>query len=102
MVIDNAPGSPQSLALTGTGTDFSLAAATGSNCPAGGNCSASATISAGQTAAYDLQITPNSGFNGTVALTCQGAPGPSICTISPASVPERLFKLRLRRDREQH
>jgi len=87
VVTDSAPGSPHSVTLTGTGTDFSLAAATGANCPAGGNCSASATISAGQAAAYDLQITPNSGFNGTVALTCKGAPGPSICTISPASVP---------------
>ena len=86
VVVDNAPGSPHSITLTGTGTDFSLAAATGANCPAGGNCSASAAISAGQTAAYDLQITPNSGFNGAVALTCIGAPGPSLCSISPASV----------------
>jgi Beta-propeller repeat len=86
-VIDNAPGSPHNVTLTGTGTDFSLAAATGSNCPAGGNCSASAAISAGQTAAYDLQVTPNSDFNGTVALTCQGAPSPSACSISAASVP---------------
>ncbi len=86
-ITDNASGSPQSVALSGTGTDFSLTAATGANCPAGGNCSASAAISAGQTAAYDLQITPNSGFNGTVALSCKGAPGPSLCSISPASVP---------------
>jgi len=86
-ITDNAPGSPHSVTLTGTGTDFSLAAATGANCPAGGNCSASATISAGQTATYNLQITPNSGFTGTVALTCKGAPGASLCSISPASVP---------------
>ena len=86
IIMDNAPGSPHSITLTGTGTDFSLAAATGANCPAGGNCSASAIISAGQTAAYDLQIAPNSGFTGTVALTCKGAPGPSLCSISPASV----------------
>ena len=86
IIMDNAPGSPHSIMLTGTGTDFSLAAATGGNCPAGGNCSASAAISAGQTAAYDLQIAPNSGFAGTVALTCKGAPGPSLCSISPASV----------------
>jgi hypothetical protein len=86
-ITDNAPGSPHSVTLTGTGTDFSLAAATGANCPAGGNCSASATISAGQAAAYNLQITPNSGFTGAVALTCKGAPGASLCSISPASVP---------------
>jgi hypothetical protein len=86
VVVDNAPGSPHSITLTGAGTDFSLAAAMGANCPAGGNCSASTAISAGQTAAYDLQITPSSGFNGAVALTCKGAPGPSLCSISPASV----------------
>jgi hypothetical protein len=86
-VTDNVPASPQSFSLTGTGTDFSLTAATGANCPAGGNCSASATISAGQTATYDLQISPNSGFNGAVALTCTGAPDGSTCSVSPASLP---------------
>jgi hypothetical protein len=86
-VTDNVPASPQSFSLTGTGTDFSLAGATGANCPTGGNCSASATISAGQTATYNLQITPNSGFNGAVALTCTGAPGGSTCSVSPASLP---------------
>jgi hypothetical protein len=86
-VINNAPGGSHSVTLTGTGTDFSLAAATGANCTGGGNCSTSATISAGQTATYNLQITPNSGFNGAVALACQGAPGASACSISPASLP---------------
>ena len=84
---DNAVDSPQSVGLTGTGTDFSLAAASGANCPSGGNCTTSATISAGSTATYDLQVTPSSGFNGSVALTCSGAPGASTCTISPASIP---------------
>jgi len=87
MFTDNAADSPQSVGLTGTGTDFSLAAASGANCPSGGNCSTSATISAGSTATYDLQVTPSSGFNGSVALTCSAAPGASTCTISPASVP---------------
>jgi hypothetical protein len=86
-ITDNAPGSPQSVSLTGTGTDFSLAAATGANCPAGANCSTSATISAGQTATYDLQVSPSNGFNGTVALSCTGAPSPSTCSVSPSSAP---------------
>ena len=86
-VTDNANGSPQSISLTGTGTDYSLAAASGANCPANGNCSTSATISAGQTATYDLQVTPVSGFNGTVAFTCNGAPSSSTCTVSPTSAP---------------
>lgn len=86
-IVDDAASSPQSVSLTGTGTDYSLAAATGSNCPAGGNCSTTATISAGQTATYDLQVTPASGFNGSVAFSCTGAPGPSTCSLSPSAVP---------------
>jgi hypothetical protein len=86
-ITDNASGSPHTISLTGTGTDFSLGAATGANCPSGGNCSTSATISAGQSAAYDLQVTPSSGFNGNVTLACSGAPGAATCTVSPASVP---------------
>jgi hypothetical protein len=86
-VTDNASGGPQSVSLTGAGADYSLAAAAGANCPANGNCSTSATITAGQTATYDLQVTPVSGFNGTVAFTCIGAPAPSACAVSPTSAP---------------
>ena len=86
-ITDDASGSPQSIALTGMGTDFSLDAASGSNCPAGGNCSIAAVVTTGQTAAYNLQVSPVSGFNGNVALTCSGAPAPSTCAISPALVP---------------
>jgi hypothetical protein len=86
-IADNVSGSPQSVSLAGTGTDFSLAAAAGGNCPSGGNCSTSATISAGQTATYNLQVSQLSGFNGAVALTCSGTPGVSTCSVSSASVP---------------
>jgi hypothetical protein len=85
-VADNAPGTPQNVSLVGIGTDFAIAAATGTNCPVGGNCLTTATIKAGQSATYDLQVTPNSGFNGTIALTCTGAPMPSTCSVSPQSV----------------
>jgi hypothetical protein len=85
-IADNAPGTPQSLGLVGTGTDFAIAVASGTNCPAGGNCSTAATIKSGQSARYDLQVTPNSGFNGAVALTCTGAPMSSTCSVSPASL----------------
>jgi hypothetical protein len=86
-VTDNAAGSPHTIPLSGTGSDFSLAAASGANCPSGGNCSTSATISAGQTATYNLQVSPVSGFNGTVSVTC-GAPGALSCSPSPTSVPQ--------------
>ncbi|MBI3721396.1 MAG: choice-of-anchor D domain-containing protein [Fimbriimonas ginsengisoli] len=74
---DNAPSSPQSVGLTGTGTDFSIGLAPGS--------AATATVPAGSPATYNLQVTPISGFNGTVALSCTGAPPESTCMPSEAS-----------------
>lgn len=61
--------------LTETAEDFTLS--TNQN---------SATVAAGQTATFTLSITPESGFNQSVNLTCSGAPPPSTCTISPSSV----------------
>ena len=66
------------VSLAGTGTDFTLGAATGG--------STSASASAGQTANYSLQVSPVSGFNGTVTLSCSGAPSLANCTASPASL----------------
>jgi FG-GAP-like repeat/HYDIN/CFA65/VesB-like, Ig-like domain/FG-GAP repeat len=86
-VTDNASGSPHTISLTGTGTDFSLGAGSGANCPTGGNCSTSTTITAGGTATYNLQVSPDSGFNGKVALSCSNAPSPSSCIVSPTTVP---------------
>ena len=79
-VTDNAPGSPHTVALSGTGTDFTLAAASGG--------STSAIVNAGQTATYNLQVTPT-GFSGSAALSCswQGTqPRGTSCSVSPASV----------------
>jgi sugar lactone lactonase YvrE len=74
---DNAPGSPQSVGLTGTGTDFSIGLAPGG--------SATATVTAGSPATYNLQVTAISGFNGTVSLSCTGAPLESTCMSSEGS-----------------
>ncbi|HKW63310.1 MAG TPA: choice-of-anchor D domain-containing protein [Candidatus Acidoferrum sp.] len=76
-ITHDATGSPQTVTLTGTGTDFSIDAATGG--------STTATVVAGQTATYKLQVTPVSGFSGTVSLTCSGAPSEATCLVSPAS-----------------
>jgi sugar lactone lactonase YvrE len=67
----------QSVGLTGTGTDFSIGLAPGG--------SATATVPAGSPATYNLQVTPISGFNGTVALSCTGAPPKSTCMTSEVS-----------------
>ena len=45
-----------------------------------------ATVTAGQTATYTLSLTPAFGFNGSVNLTCAGAPTLASCSLSPASL----------------
>ncbi len=77
-ITDSATGSPHTVALSGAGTDFSVTAAQGSQ--------TTATVVAGQTATYNLAFTGTPGFNGTVALTCTGAPSLSTCTIMPSSL----------------
>jgi hypothetical protein len=72
---DNAAGSPQRVALTGSGPDFATTAPT----------PASLSIAAGQTANYTFNIEPLAGFTQTVTLTCGGAPDGAKCTL-PASV----------------
>ena len=77
-ITDNAGSSPQFVALSGTGTDFALQGAAGSQL--------SATMTSGAAAVYNVAVTPLSGFTGMVALSCAGAPAGSSCTTSAASV----------------
>jgi hypothetical protein len=72
---DNGPGSPQTVALSGTGEDFSMA-----------SVAPTATVTAGQTATYSISVSPGGGFSQTVSLSCAGAPSLSTCTVSPSSV----------------
>jgi hypothetical protein len=67
----------QSVGLTGTGTDFSIGLAPGG--------SATATVPAGSSATFNLQVTPIGGFDGTVALSCTGAPPESTCYVPETS-----------------
>jgi len=73
---DNANGSPQMVALAGSGPDFSMDAGTTS----------SATVSKGQTASYTLSIVPAGGFAQNVSLACTGAPALATCTVSPNTI----------------
>ncbi len=78
-VTSDALGSPHTVQLSGTGTDFAL------NIQSGG--STSATVNAGQTATYNLQIAPT-GLSGTVTLGCAWSsqqPRGTNCTVSPTS-----------------
>jgi len=74
-VADNAPGSPQTVPLAGTGADFAITATTTTQ-----------TVSPGANAVYQLSLTPQGGFNQAVSLTCSGQPSASTCTVNPSSV----------------
>lgn len=73
-ITDNAGGSPQTVPLSGTGWDFTLAATT------------SVPVQSGKSTTFSVTMTPLGGFNLAVALACTGAPMKSSCTVSPASV----------------
>lgn len=75
-VTDTAPTGQQTVALTGTGQDFSMIAGS----------SPSASVMPGETAQYTVSVAPAGGFSQTVTLTCAGAPLDSSCSISPSSV----------------
>jgi hypothetical protein len=47
---------------------------------------AATTVARGSSATNTITITPTTGFNSPVNLTCTGAPSGSICTVNPASV----------------
>lgn len=75
IIDDDAPGSPHTISLSGTGPDFSVTAS-----------SNSATVAPGGTATYTLTFSSTIGFTGTLGLTCSGAPQAATCSISPTSV----------------
>ncbi len=72
---DDVPGSPQTIFVQGTGaTPFQLNAAPQS--------STSATVTAGQSAQYNLQLNPGTGFTGNISMSCTGAPVAAKCVLS--------------------
>jgi len=78
IIADNATGSPQTVTLTGSGGDFTLAPVSGATL--------SATVKRGQTATYNLSVAPTGGLGGTISFSCSGAPPESACTVSPESL----------------
>jgi hypothetical protein len=64
--------------LSGTGTDFSVGAQSGSP--------SSVSITPGQTASFNLSVSGSAGFSGTVNLACSGAPPLSTCSLSAPSL----------------
>ena len=70
----DAGSSTQTIDLSGTGQDFTMSTPSGQ------------TVIAGQSASFQLQLAPESGFNQTVTLACTNAPALTTCAVSPASV----------------
>jgi uncharacterized repeat protein (TIGR03803 family) len=75
-ITDTAAGSPQTVTLTGVGEDFLMASSS----------SSTATVTAGQTASYQISISPGGGFSQPVTLSCSGAPPHSTCALSSTSI----------------
>ena len=76
IVTSNAAGSPQTIPLSGTASDFSLVSPNNS-----------ATVQAGNTATYTVNVASVGGtFGNAVTLTCGGVPTNASCSISPSSV----------------
>jgi hypothetical protein len=67
---------PLTVALTGSGNDFSLAVVG----------SSSAVVTSAQSASYTLQLAGLGGTSGAVALSCSGAPQNATCSLNPASL----------------
>ncbi|HYL85981.1 MAG TPA: S8 family serine peptidase [Candidatus Angelobacter sp.] len=75
---DNAFGSPHFITLSGIGTDFSISPAPGS--------ATSASVNAGQAATYSLSLAGTFEFNGSVGLSCLGAPSAASCNLAPPAL----------------
>ncbi len=86
---DNAQGSPQSVALTGTAEDFCFSSSTGQV--------AIPSISPGDPATYGpLYVNSSGGFAGTVSLSCVGAPAGSSGSLAiscTGAAPEATYTL---------
>ena len=75
LTISNSAGVPQSVSLSGTASPFAVMT----------SGATSITVKAGLTAQYALNLTPGSGFSGSVALSCTVAPLGPTCVV-PAAV----------------
>ena len=70
-ISDNAANSPQSISLSGTAVDFSVAVLPVSN-----------TIKGGKPATYTITVTPLGGNTLTASLSVRGCPANANCTLS--------------------
>jgi hypothetical protein len=74
VIAGDASNLPQSVTVTGAINASAFTVANAS--------SLTATVTAGQTATYNVQLTPGPGFSGTVTMACSGAPAGATCTVA--------------------
>jgi hypothetical protein len=74
-IADDGPGSPHSIALSGTAVDFSVAASP-----------TSAHLSKGNPAVYTVSVAPVGGNTLTANLSVAGCPAAATCTVSPSQI----------------
>jgi hypothetical protein len=72
---DNVAGSPEVVQLSGIGSDFALRFNTNFQ-----------NVTLGSTATFQMTVTSEGGFNGPVTFTCNDAPAPWPCTVTPNGV----------------
>jgi trimeric autotransporter adhesin len=72
---DNATGGAQTVALTGSGPNFSITPSPNT-----------ITVTHGNAGTSTITLKPQAKFTATVAVTCSGAPANSTCTLNPPSV----------------
>jgi hypothetical protein len=76
-VTDDANGSPQTVALSGTGTDFTITAP------------ASVIVPRHSSMTFNVTVTPIGGFNQAVTIACMGGPASTTCTpMQPSVIPD--------------
>jgi hypothetical protein len=78
-ISDDAVGSPQNIALSGSGV-AALSVAPQAGQPT------SVTVERGGAATYALELTAGPGVGGTSSLTCSGAPANATCNMTPSSL----------------
>jgi hypothetical protein len=78
-IVDNAPGSPHSVPLTGTGSSntFTLTVQSGT--------ATTLTVNPGDTAIFFLTLAGSGGFAGTVGLGCTSSAASITCSVAPTT-----------------
>jgi hypothetical protein len=79
-ITSSASGSAQIVSLSGTATQAAFTVAPPSS---GSNTT---TVTSGQTADYNLVLTPATGYSGNLALSCGSLPAHAACAFTPPSL----------------